>query len=68
MHWGNPQGSKIITAVVEAQACIGCGVCIDMCPMSALALVEQKAVVNPELCTACGVCAEECAFGAINIA
>ncbi len=55
-------------AAVEADACTGCGVCLDDCPMEALSLDQAAvAVVNAEACIGCGVCAQVCAPGAIRL-
>ncbi len=55
-------------AAVEADACTGCGACLDDCPMEALSLDQAAvAVVNAEACIGCGVCARVCAPGAIRL-
>lgn len=46
--------------------CIGCAVCVDVCPYSAIELIEGQAIVNGH-CTVCGACAEVCPAGAITI-
>jgi electron transfer flavoprotein alpha subunit len=46
--------------------CIGCAVCVDVCPYSAIELIEGQAIVNGH-CTLCGSCAEVCPTGAIAI-
>jgi electron transfer flavoprotein alpha subunit len=46
--------------------CIGCGVCVDVCPYGALELFEGQAIVSGH-CTVCGSCAEVCPASAIEI-
>jgi len=46
--------------------CIGCGVCVDVCPYGALELFEGLVIVSGH-CTVCGSCAEVCPVGAIEI-
>ena len=46
--------------------CIGCGVCVDVCPYGALELFEGQAIVSGH-CTVCGSCAEVCPANAIEI-
>jgi len=47
-------------------ACTACGVCVEKCPMGAIA-VGDTVQVNRERCIGCGVCVGACAFGAIRL-
>lgn len=52
--------------IIEADDCIGCGICVDACPQEVLEVVDGvAAVVNEDACIACGDCVEECPMGAI---
>lgn len=52
--------------VIDADECIGCGICVDACPQEVLEVVGGVAeVVNEDACIACGDCVEECPMGAI---
>jgi len=53
-------------AVVDAEACVGCGECILACPYAAISRVEGKAEVNAALCQGCGTCVATCPAGAIT--
>jgi NAD-dependent dihydropyrimidine dehydrogenase PreA subunit len=51
---------------VDAARCTGCGACVDVCPVEAIALIDGKACVNEELCTGCEVCVSTCPEDAIQ--
>lgn len=56
---------------VDHSACIGCGKCIAVCPMDALALkregFEKQVVLDEEICLGCGVCVGSCSFNAMTM-
>ena len=47
-------------AVIEKEACSGCGICVGRCPVDAIAVEADKAVVNKKVCLGCGVCTRFC--------
>jgi len=51
-----------IVAEINQAKCSGCGVCVAVCPYSAITLDEEKgkAVVNEAMCKGCGTCASSC--------
>ncbi|HIQ01712.1 MAG TPA: 4Fe-4S dicluster domain-containing protein [Anaerolineales bacterium] len=54
-------------SVVEAEACVGCGACVERCRFGALSLPEDVAVVDPGRCLGCGVCVPACPEEAIRL-
>lgn len=52
--------------LIDAEACIGCGVCVTVCPFDALSMVDEIAVVD-ERCTACRACIPECPVDALSL-
>lgn len=50
---------------VEPDICIGCGICVQTCPVDAIELQDGKAWIDPEICIACGLCASACPVDAI---
>jgi len=59
-------GKVGIVAHVDVQTCTGCGICVDFCPVGAIA-VSNVAVVDAHKCIGCGACVDECPFGAISM-
>jgi ferredoxin/bacterioferritin-associated ferredoxin len=56
------------SAVVEItdEKCVGCTVCVNVCPTEALSMVDRLAVVVEDRCTGCFKCIEACIpYGAI---
>jgi heterodisulfide reductase subunit A len=50
-----------IVAEINQTKCSGCGVCVAVCPFSALEFDEKgKAKVNEAMCKGCGTCAASC--------
>ncbi|MGC9349226.1 MAG: 4Fe-4S binding protein [Anaerolineae bacterium] len=55
-------------ATLDADACIGCGVCVDRCQMDALSLADGAAVLDQSRCIGCGLCITTCPTGALTLA
>ncbi len=53
-------------AVTVSDACIGCGACIDTCPVGALEMVDDKAKCNDN-CSECGACIDACPVEALSL-
>ncbi|MFO8109155.1 MAG: CoB--CoM heterodisulfide reductase iron-sulfur subunit A family protein [Thermoplasmata archaeon] len=60
--------SEGITAVVDEDTCMGCRLCIDVCPFGSIDFNEEKGVakVTPVLCKGCGLCTATCRSGSIQ--
>ena len=51
---------------VDAETCIYCGRCAEVCQYHAIAVVGEKVLVFPEICHGCGSCTLNCPTGAIH--
>jgi len=51
---------------VKQEDCIGCGICVEECPVDAISLENEKAYINMEECIRCGKCHENCPQEAVR--
>jgi len=54
--------------VINAELCVGCGMCVKNCNNEGVVIKKKKAVVNPDKCVGCGHCFAYCPKGAIDSA
>jgi NAD-dependent dihydropyrimidine dehydrogenase PreA subunit len=52
---------------IDLERCDGCGACIEVCPESAIYLVDGKAAVHDTLCRDCEACVAACPTAAIAL-
>lgn len=53
---------------VDAEKCVGCGECVDVCPVEVYEMQDEKSVVvNGEECLGCESCIEVCENDAITL-
>ena len=60
-------GSNYISCL-DANYCNLCEVCIDRCPMGAIAVGTDSVIINTERCIGCGLCTTTCPTEAITLA
>lgn len=52
---------------VNQDMCVGCGICVDECPVDAIVQDEEnKAVINDDKCIRCGKCHDVCPEDAVR--
>lgn len=56
-----------VVAFVHEDACDGCGLCVESCPVGALSMSGGKAEVSESACTGCGVCLSACPTQALDL-
>ena len=52
---------------VDAELCVGCGLCADSCQFCAISVLDGVAVVEAGSCMGCGVCVSQCVEGAVAL-
>ena len=69
--------------VLSEEDCIGCGICVTVCPTNikqekdinfdvdaesrAIAVDNGQAIIDYELCKACGICTKSCPVDSLTI-
>ena len=53
-----------MAVIIDKNKCVGCNLCVPVCPFAAIDMVKGIAVINDQ-CTLCGACLEICPVTAI---
>lgn len=58
----------VSTLQLDAGGCIGCGMCVAVCPHAVFALEAGKATITDHnRCMECGACAKNCPVSVISV-
>ncbi len=57
-----------VTTTIDPDACVGCGLCIEVCPAKTISMQDGKAVVTGTYSMGCGHCEAVCPVSAISVA
>lgn len=51
----------VVSLKANPDLCLGCGLCVQVCPQGVLALIDKRvAVVERDACMECGACMTNC--------
>jgi Fe-S-cluster-containing hydrogenase component 2 len=62
---GEVSAEEVAMIYVDQDRCSGCGVCVGVCPVGAIAIQEGKAAIDQERCYQCEACFAACPEQAI---
>jgi len=51
---------------VKLEDCIGCGICVEECPVDVISMEDEKAKIDMDNCIRCGICHDVCPQDAIR--
>ena len=58
----------VVTLELNADLCIGCGQCTNVCPHAVFSMKNGKARIDDrDACMECGACARNCPVDAISV-
>ena len=57
---------RVLKPEWDAEKCIGCGKCAEVCNYNAIAVVKNKVLIFNELCHSCGACTYVCPEDALR--
>lgn len=59
---------NVVTLKLDIEKCVGCGLCVMVCPHNVFAIENKKAIlVNKDNCIECGGCMNNCEPKAITV-
>jgi ferredoxin len=56
-----------VTVSLDADKCIGCGICSEGCFVRAITITDGKCILDDAKCRGCGRCTEQCPTKAITL-
>ncbi|MCL2003647.1 MAG: 4Fe-4S binding protein [Oscillospiraceae bacterium] len=58
----------VATLVLDADKCVGCERCVEVCPHGVFDMADHKArLAEKDFCMECGACAKNCPVSAISV-
>lgn len=58
----------VVTLALDQEKCVGCGMCLMVCPQAVLSMNNGFAVIeNRDQCMECGACSRNCPTEAVTV-
>lgn len=58
----------VVTLKFNEEECIGCGMCVNVCPRQIFLINDDKAhLIDKDSCMECGACAKNCPTSALEV-
>lgn len=54
-----------MSVLVDTEKCKGCGICVSICPVQAISIIQNKTFIDQNICSECLQCISECPNDAI---
>lgn len=55
-----------MSVLIDIEKCKGCGVCVSLCPVQAVSIIQNRAFIDQNRCNECLLCMDECPENAIH--
>lgn len=49
---------------IDSEVCVACGGCIDLCPTTAIRMIDDVVRIDQDLCSGCRICVQVCPVSA----
>jgi ferredoxin len=66
-NWPSMGAVSSFIMAVDEEKCMGCGDCIDRCPMDVLSMQDDIVVMDADRCIGCGLCVSVCPTEALRM-
>ena len=60
-----PEAARAV--LVDTSLCVGCGICVPVCPNNAIRMINGVAQIDQACCSNCGLCIKKCPRGAVKL-
>lgn len=68
MTWRSLYLKGVATLLLDKGACIGCGMCLTVCPREVFLMEHGRATISElDACMECGACMSNCPVAAIRV-